>query len=125
MFVMGIIVAVSATMAFAIGIPSGPVGVARAYAIANTIIAYPVLLMAHRACGLSIKRTLAESAPLLLCALIMGAAVWFIGFGAAAAGVGLPSRLALKLVAGTVVYAVCLRQLARPTYSEILAYVSL
>jgi O-antigen/teichoic acid export membrane protein len=125
MFVMGIIVAVSATMAFAIGIPSGPVGVARAYAIANTIIAYPVLLMAHRACGLSIKRTLAESAPLLLCALIMGAVVWFIGFGAAAAGVGLASRLALKLVAGTVVYAACLRLLARPTYSEILAYVSL
>jgi O-antigen/teichoic acid export membrane protein len=125
MFVMGVIVALSATIAFAIGIPSGPVGVARAYAIANTIIAYPVLLMAHRACGLNIKRTLVESAPLLLCALIMGSVVWLIGLGATAAGVGLLGRLSLKLVAGAAVYALCLRQLARPTYSEILAHISL
>jgi polysaccharide transporter, PST family len=125
MFVMGIIVAASATLAFAIGIPSGPVGVARAYAVANTIIAYPVLLMAHRACGLNIKRTVSESAPLLVCALIMGAVVWLIGFGTSAAGIGLFGRLTLKLLASTAVYVLCLRQLARPTYSEILAHIAL
>jgi PST family polysaccharide transporter len=124
MFIMGLVVAGSAALAFAIGIPSGPVGVARAYAVANTIVAYPVLLMAHRACGLSIKRTVAESAPLLLCALIMGAVVYLVGIGTSAAGVGLLGRLALKLLVGTAVYAVCLRQLARPTYSEILAHIS-
>jgi len=125
MFVMGLIVAGSATLAFAIGIPSGPVGVARAYAVANTIVAYPVLLMAHRACGLNIARTASESAPLLLCALIMGAVVWLVGIEAYAAGITLHCRLALKIAVGTFVYVVCLRQLARPTYSEILAHISL
>jgi O-antigen/teichoic acid export membrane protein len=125
MFVMGLVVSGSAILAFVIGIPSGPVGIARAYAVSNTIIAFPVLLMAHRACGLNIRRTLAESAPLLLCALIMGAVVWLIGLGTGAAGVSLPRRLALKVLAGTTVYAVCLRQLARPTYSEILVHLSL
>jgi O-antigen/teichoic acid export membrane protein len=125
MFMMGLVVAGSATLAFALGIGSGPIGVARAYAVANTIIAYPVLLMGHRACGLSIKRTVAESAPLLLCALIMGAAVWLIGIGSSAAGVDLRMRLALKVFAGLAVYTLCLRQLARPTYSEIVAQLSL
>jgi hypothetical protein len=120
MFLMGLIVAGSATLAFAIGIPSGPVGVARAYAIANTIIAYPVLLMGHRACGLSIARTVAESAPLLLCALIMGGIVWLIGVGSNAVGMGLHGRLATKIVIGVFTYTICLRQLARPTYFEIL-----
>ena len=124
MFMMGLIVAGSAMLAFAIGIPSGPVGVARAYAIANTIVAYPVLLMGHRACGLNIARTVAESAPLLLCALIMGGVVWLIGVGTSAASMGLHGRLALKIIIGVFTYAICLRQLARPTYSEILAQLS-
>jgi O-antigen/teichoic acid export membrane protein len=125
MFVMGLIVAGSAILAFAIGIPSGPVGVARAYAIANTIIAYPVLLMGHRACGLNIARSVSESAPLLLSALIMGAVVWLVGIEAHAAGITVHGRLVLKVVVGAFVYVVCLRQLARPTYSEILAHVSI
>ena len=125
MFAMGLIVSASATLAFAIGISSGPIGVARAYAIANTIIAYPILLMAHRACGLSISRTVCESAPLLLCALIMGSVAWLVGTAAGAAGLGLYGRLAVKITVGVGVYLGCLRQLARPTYSEILAYVSI
>ena len=124
MFIMGLVVAGSATLAFVIGIPGGAVGVARAYAVANTIIAYPVLLMAHRACGLSIGRTVSESAPLLLCALIMGGVVWLIGVGASAAGMGLHGRLALKIIIGVFTYAICLRQFARPTYSEIMAQFS-
>jgi polysaccharide transporter, PST family len=124
MFIMGLFVTGAATLAFVIGIPAGPVGVARAYAIANTIIAYPVLRMAHRACGLNIGRTVSESAPVLLCALIMGGVVWLIGAGACAVGIGLHARLALKIIVGVSTYAICLRQMARPTYSEIIAHVS-
>jgi O-antigen/teichoic acid export membrane protein len=123
MLLMGLIVAGSATVAFAMGIHAGPVGVARAYAVANTIIAYPVLLMAHRACALDMKKTVAESAPLLLCALVMGAVIWLVGSGACAAGFGLHARLGLKVVVGVLVYAVCLRLFARPTYSEVLAQI--
>jgi len=125
MFLMGLVIAGSATLAFALGIRSGPIGVARAYAISNTLIAYPVLVMGHRACGLDIKKTIAESAPLLLCALIMGGAVWLVGVGSGAAGMGPHGRLALKVMVGIAVYLGCLRQLAFPTYSDILAHVNL
>jgi PST family polysaccharide transporter len=125
MFVMGLIVAGSATLAFAIGIPAGPVGVARAYAVANTIIAYPILVMGHRACGLNIRRSLAEVAPLLACALIMGSVVWLAGVGVSTIDLGLRARLALKVIVGLLVYTASLRYLSRPTYSEILAYISL
>jgi O-antigen/teichoic acid export membrane protein len=120
MLLLGFMVAGFATMAFVIGIASGPVGVARAYAVANTIIAYPVLVMGHRACRLNVRKSLAVIAPLLACALIMGAVVWIAGLEASAIGVGLRTRLALKVAIGVAVYTVCLRQLSRPTYSEIL-----
>jgi hypothetical protein len=100
------------------------VGVARAYAIANTIIAYPVLLMAHRTCGLNIARSVSETAPLLLAALIMGAVVWLVGLEAQAVGITVHGRLVLKVAIGALVYVVCLRQLARPTYSDILTYLA-
>lgn len=125
MFIMGLIVAGSATLAFGIGISSGPIGVARAYAIANTIIAYPVLAMAHRACGMNIKNSMAEIAPLLICALIMGGVVWIAGVEAGAMSLGLYARLALKVITGVLVYTVSLRHFSRPTYSEILTYISL
>lgn len=124
MFIMGLFVAGSATLAFAIGIPSGPVGVARAYAIANTIIAYPVLVMGHRACDLNIRNSIAAIAPLLVCALMMGGVVWIAGVEASAIGMGLRARLALKIIVGVAIYTLSLRYLSRPTYSEILAQVS-
>jgi O-antigen/teichoic acid export membrane protein len=123
MFFMGLLVAGSATLAFALGICYGPIGVARAYAISNTIIAYPVLLMGHRACGLDIKKTIAASAPLLLCALIMGGVVYVVGIGFAAAGMGLHGRLFLKVIVGVAVYTACLRHIAHSTYSELMAYI--
>jgi PST family polysaccharide transporter len=125
MFILGVLVAGSATIAFALGIRSGPVGVARAYAVSNTIICYPVLLMGHRACGLEIKKTVATCAPLLFCALVMGGVVYFFGIAATVVGLGLHARLFLKIAVGIVSYAVCLRQFARSTYSEILAYAAL
>jgi PST family polysaccharide transporter len=122
MFFMGLLVAASAVVAFALGIRSGPTAVARNYAISNTLIAYPILLMSHRSCGLNIGKTIAASAPLLLCALVMGGAVWMAGVGSSAAGIGLQGRLAVKVIVGIAVYMTCLRQFARPAYVEILNY---
>jgi O-antigen/teichoic acid export membrane protein len=123
MFIMGLLVAGSATLAFTLGIRSGPVGVARAYAISNTIIAYPVLLMGHRACGLDIKKTVAACTPLLLCALIMGGIVYLVGIGCATVGMGLHSRLMLKVIVGILAYVASLRLIAHSTYSELITYV--
>jgi PST family polysaccharide transporter len=125
MFLMGLLVAGSATLAFAFGIRFGPVGVARAYAISNTIVAYPVLLIGHRACGLDIKKSVAATAPLLLCALVMGAFVYVAGVACSAAGIGLHGRLMLKVFVGIIVYATALRTIAHSTYSELLTYVPL
>jgi len=123
MFLMGLLVGGSATLAFALGIHSGPLGVARAYAIANTIIAYPILLMGHRVCALPIKKTVAAVIPSLLCALLMGAIVYLVGTGCAAAGITVRTRLAVKVVTGIAVYAVCLRRFAPSAYSEFTSYV--
>jgi PST family polysaccharide transporter len=120
---MGLLVAGSATLAFVIGIPGGPVGVARAYAVSNTLIAYPVLAMSHRACGLNMRRTVAESCPLLLCALLMGTAVFLMGELCSAAGVGLRARMSIKIALGIATYISCLRAFARPAYSELVSYV--
>jgi PST family polysaccharide transporter len=121
MFLMGLLTAASASVAFAVSVRSGPVAVARAYAISNAIIAYPVLLMGHRACGLKIKKTLIDVAPLLLCALLMGGAVELVGIALSASSMEVHGRLIIKVFAGMAVYGACLRMLSPRTYSEILA----
>jgi len=122
LFVMGLVVSVSAVCAFVIGLPGGPVGVARAYAIANTLIAYPILLMAHRAAGLNMKRTVVECTPLIAAAVIMGLVVWSVGQVTATARVQPHGRLALKVTAGAFSYLVCLRRLSPATCSELSAF---
>jgi O-antigen/teichoic acid export membrane protein len=122
MFVMGLVVAVAATLAFVLGIHSGPIGVARAYAISSALVAYPVLRMGNRACGLDVKKAISASAPLLLCALIMGVTVWLVGIECGSAGIGLIGRLGVKVLAGIVTYILCLRQIAPSTYRELEAY---
>jgi O-antigen/teichoic acid export membrane protein len=124
MLLMGLLVAGSATFAFALGIRSGPTGVARAYAIANTIVAYPVLLSGHRACGLSMSKTLAATVPLLVCAGVMGAAVYFVGAVCSASGMDIYVRFVIKTATGIIVYIVCLRRMARSTFSELVGYIS-
>jgi O-antigen/teichoic acid export membrane protein len=124
MLAMGLLVAGSATLAFVIGIPGGPVGVARAYAVSNTLIAYPVLAMSHRACGLDIRKTIVESSPLLLCALIMGVAVSVVGKACDVAHIELHSRLAVKVSTGITVYLVGLKWLAPSASDELWAYLT-
>jgi PST family polysaccharide transporter len=124
MLLMGLLVAGSATLAFVLSIRSGPIAVARAYAICNTIIAYPILAMGHRTCGMNIKRTISEVAPLLFCALLMGGIVYLAGVGLNFGGVGLRSRLAVKVIVGVLVYIAVLRQFARPTYCDLLSQIS-
>jgi PST family polysaccharide transporter len=120
MLVLGFIVASSSAFAFVVGLPAGPVGVARAYAIANSLIALPILFLAHRAAEMDLRKTLLECLPLVGCSVGMGAVVWTVGLEAAAAGWGMRARLAIKVVAGVIVYLVALRQISRPAYAEIL-----
>jgi O-antigen/teichoic acid export membrane protein len=121
MLILGFIVASSSVLAFAVGLPAGPVGVARAYAIANTLIALPVLFMAHRAAGMDLRKTILECVPVLTCAIVMGAAAWTVGLESSAAGFGMPVRFAIKVVVGVIVYFVALRWISRPAYFEIVA----
>ena len=66
MFVVGLVSGSSLTVAaFFVGIRYGAVGVARAYAVVNTCLALPVMLIGHRIAGLKLRRTLSEVAPLL------------------------------------------------------------
>ena len=119
MLILGFVVASSSVLAFAIGLPAGPVGVARAYAIANTLIALPILFMAHRAAGMDLRKTLLECMPVLTCAIVMGAVAWAVGVESSVAGFGMPARFAIKVVAGVIVYFVALRQMSRPAYFDI------
>jgi O-antigen/teichoic acid export membrane protein len=121
MLMLGVIVAGSSVMAFVVGLPAGPVGVARAYAIANTLIALPILFLAHRSAQMDLRKTLSECAPPLCCAFLMGAVVWMVGVEASAAGFGVLPRFEIKIVSGIIVYFLALRQISRPAYSEILA----
>jgi hypothetical protein len=122
MFLMGLVVSGSAVLAFALGIHAGPLGVARAYAIANTIVAYPVLMMGHRACGLPMKKTLTTSVQLLFCALTMGVTVYLVGIASTHAGMGTQARLLLKIAAGVFTYIILLRYVASTTYFELINY---
>lgn len=120
MLVLGLIVAGSSAFAFAVGLPAGPVGVARAYAIANTLIALPILFLAHRAAGMDVRKTMLECMPPVGCSIVMGVFAWIIGVEAARAGFGTHARFAVKIVAGVTIYLIALRQLSRAAYSEIL-----
>jgi hypothetical protein len=121
MFFMGLIVAGSSVLAFVVGLSGGPVGVARSYAIANTLIALPILLLAHRAAGMALRKTLSECIPLLCCAFFMGVVVWLVGVEASTAGLGLRVRLAIKISVGIAVYLLALRQIGCAAYSDMLA----
>jgi len=119
---MGIIVAIISVASFVVGLPQGPVGVARAYAIMNTLIAYPVLAMAHRESGMSIGRSLRGCMPIVSCAAAMGVVVGLASHAGAAIGVELHWRLIAEIAIGAAVYAGFLRIAVRSGYDEIMSY---
>jgi PST family polysaccharide transporter len=122
MLSMGIVVAITSVASFIIGLPQGPVGVARAYAIMNTLIAYPVLAMAHRESGLSIGRSLRACMPIVSCAAAMGIIVGLASRAGTAIGVEIHLRLIAEIFIGIAVYAAFLRIAVRSSYNEIKSF---
>jgi O-antigen/teichoic acid export membrane protein len=119
---MGIVVAITSMASFVIGLPQGPVGVARAYAIMNTLIAYPVLAMAHRESGMSVGRSLRGCMPIVATAAVMGAFVWLIGHAGAALNVEIHVRLLAEISVGVAFYFGLLRAVTRSSYDLLISY---
>jgi len=119
---MGIVVAITSVASFVIGLPQGPVGVARAYAIMNTLIACPILAMAHRESGMSIGRSLRGCMPIVGCAAAMGIVVGLASRTGNAMGIEIHMRLVAEVVIGVLAYALFLRVGARSSYDEVMSY---
>jgi O-antigen/teichoic acid export membrane protein len=107
MFFVGVGTSSLTVAAFFVGIRYGAVGVARSYAVANTCLALPVMVIGHRIAGLKLRQTLAQLAPLLAASIIMGAAVVLIRV--VCRSTDYRARLALEIMAGIGIYLVCLR----------------
>ena len=107
MFVVGLVSSSLTVAAFFVGIRYGAVGVARAYAIANTCLALPVMLIGHRIAGLQLRRTLAEVAPLFAASIIMAACVVLTSVLCHSADCRV--RLAAEITVGGAVYLLCVR----------------
>jgi O-antigen/teichoic acid export membrane protein len=119
---MGIIIAITSVASFVIGLPQGPIGVARAYAIMNTLIAYPILAMAHRQYGMGIGRSLRGCMPIVASAVAMGAVVRLASYAGTAMGIEIHLRLLAEIVIGVVVYGGFLRVASRSSYDEVTSY---
>jgi O-antigen/teichoic acid export membrane protein len=120
MFFVGLVASTVTVAAFFVGIRFGAVGVARAYAAANTFLAVPVMLIGHRIAGLELRRTLAVVAPLFIAAIIMTACVIFAGVLCKEADYRV--RLALEIAVGVNTYALCVRVFATDLWSEAKSY---
>jgi O-antigen/teichoic acid export membrane protein len=120
MFFVGLAASTVTVAAFFVGIRFGAVGVARAYAAANTCLALPVMLIGHRIAGLELRRTLAVVAPLFVASIIMAACVIFAGVLCRGADYRL--RLALEIAVGVSIYAFCVRVIATDLWNEVKSY---
>ena len=118
LFFVGLGISIVTVAAFALGVKSGPVGVARAYAIANTICAGPQMFIAYRIAHLRIRRALAEVAKILASAAVTG----LVAFTAAMLLHNADYRLRLLtgIAAGGCAYIICLRAWARDSWQEVL-----
>ena len=120
MFFVGLAASTVTVAAFFVGIRFGPVGVARAYAAANTCLALPVMLIGHRIAGLELRRTLAAVAPLFLASILMASCVMFAGV--LCKGADYRVRLALEIVVGVGIYALEVRLSAPDLWREAMGY---
>jgi len=94
-------------VAFFVSVPWGSVGVALAYALAMLCgLAIGSLYFAHRAAGLSVRRTLRPLASILAASILMGAAAWSAGRVVELIGAQWPWILAAKVCTGILVYLV-------------------
>ena len=91
----------------AIGLAWGIVGVAIAYAVANTVVEPLNAYLTSRALRISPWRFVQALVGVSEAAALMGLVVLLIRAGLIAAGVGPAPRLALCIIAGVVVYAGC------------------
>jgi O-antigen/teichoic acid export membrane protein len=120
MFFVGLAASTVTVAAFFVGIRFGAVGVARAYAAANTCLALPVMLIGHRIAGLELRRTLAVVAPLFVASIVMAGCVLFAGV--LCRGTDYRLRLALEIAVGVSAYALCVRVIATDLWNEIKSY---
>jgi len=120
MFLVGVAASAVTVAAFFIGIRFGAVGVARAYAAANTCLALPVMLIGHRIAGLELRRTLEAVAPPFIASIVMALCVVFAGV--LCKGADYRMRLALEIAVGVGIYALCVRVSAPDLWREAKTY---
>jgi PST family polysaccharide transporter len=118
MFVVGLVASSLTVGAFFVGIRYGAVGVARAYAIANTCLALPVMLIGHRIAGMKLRRTLAEVVPLFAASTVM--AVCVVITGVLCQSADYRSRLLAEITVGGVTYLLCVRLGIRGMWREMI-----
>jgi O-antigen/teichoic acid export membrane protein len=119
MFLVGLVTSALTVAAFCVGIRYGTVGVARAYAVANTCLALPVMLVGHRVAGLQLRRTITEVAPLLIASIVMGASVLVASMLLENSDYRV--RLALELTVGVGIYLLCVRVGVPSMWHEMIA----
>jgi PST family polysaccharide transporter len=107
MFIVGLVSSSLTVAAFFVGIRYGAVGVAKAYAVANTCLALPVMLLGHRVAGLKLRRTLAEVVPLFAVSIVMALCVVLTRVLSQSADYR--ARLAAEITVGGAVYLLCVR----------------
>jgi O-antigen/teichoic acid export membrane protein len=123
MFFVGLATSAVMVGAFSIGICFGAVGVARAYAAANTCLAVPVMLIGHRIAGLELRRTLAVVGPLFIASIVMASCVMFVGV--LCKGTDYRLRLVSEIAVGVGVYMLCVRISAPDLWREAKSYLFL
>jgi PST family polysaccharide transporter len=116
MFFVGLATSAVTVAAFFIGIRFGAVGVARAYAAANTCLAVPVMLIGHRIAGLELRRTFAVVAPLFIASIVMASCV--IVVHVLCMGTDYRLRFGLEIAVGFGTYMLCVRLSAPDLWRE-------
>ncbi len=122
MFLVGLGASAVTVAAFFVGIRFGAVGVARAYAAANTCLAVPVMLIGHRIAGLELRRTMAVIMPLFGASIVMASCVLFVGL--LCKGTDYRLRLVLEIAVGASTYALFVRMVATDLWREATSYLS-
>lgn len=106
-----IIVSAGSLAAFVVGLHWGVVGVAAGYAVSSTIIEPYYTWLTTRALGISLLDLGRALRGVVEACIVMGAAVLAVRAGLADAGVAVPARLGLEILAGVAVFVpVCRRR---------------